>query len=120
MLTREEAIRGLEYIESVAYGWNLNGRTLGKPTEEIEDICAAAAHLLKKQEPRLLTSKDFFNSPIADAGGAIPCWKEAKSPTRRSGWAVIVYGKMLADKDVACYWTSKPTDAQREATPWPN
>lgn len=84
-------------------------------------IMRRAHEMLKAQEPRLLTSKDFSNSPITDTGGAIPCWKESKSPTRRSGWAVIVYGRWLADTENGSsrYWTSRPTDTQREATPWP-
>lgn len=45
----------------------------------------------------------------------------AVGKTRRSGWAVIVYGKMLADRDtgVARYWTAKPTEEQMRAEPWP-
>lgn len=68
---------------------------------------------------RLITEADFA-SPLADGGGAIPCWKEAKSPTRRSGWAVIVYGKWLNDTEGgwARYWTRQPTDQQRRAMPW--
>ena len=73
--------------------------------------------MMEAEEPRLLTEADF-QTDMADAGGAIPCWKESKSPTRRSGWAVIVYGKWLADKATARYWTGKPTDTQRKATPW--
>lgn len=69
------------------------------------------------QGARLVTEEDF-RSPLADDGTAIPCWKESRSPTRRSGWAVIVYGKWLADKPYARYWTSRPTDEQRRDTPW--
>lgn len=79
-----------------------------------------ALALLKAQTPRLLTAWDFLDNPDADAGGAIPCWKESKSPTRRSGWAVICYGKWLGDTEggTCRYWTGKPTEEQREATPW--
>ena len=77
-----------------------------------------ALKLLDEPEPARLVTTEDFQRPDADAGGAIPCWKEAKSPTRRSGWAVIVYGKWLADKATARYWTGKPTDAQREAAAW--
>ena len=77
-----------------------------------------ALQLLKGPEPpRLLQAADFQRSD-ADGGGAIPCWKEPKSPTRREGWAVIVYGKWLADNGTARYWTGKPSAAQKEATPW--
>lgn len=75
------------------------------------------AELLKAQEPRLLQAADFQRED-ADIGGGIPCWKETRSPTRRNGWAVIVYGKWLADAGIARYWTGKPTQAQMESTPW--
>lgn len=86
------------------------------PRTMLEDVRA----LLKAQTPRLLTAWDFVDNPDADVGGAIPCWKESKSPTRRSGWAVIVYGKWLGDTEggTCRYWTGKPSEEQREGTPW--
>ena len=79
-----------------------------------------ALALLKAQEPRLLTYDDF-HSGREDDSEAIPCWKEARKKTRRSGWAVIVYGKMLADRDtgVARYWTARPTEEQMQEEAWP-
>lgn len=85
--------------------------------QEAVEALDEAVQLLRIEAPRLLIVSDF-NAEDADNGGAIPCWKEAKSPTRRSGWAVICYGKWLADQGVARYWTGKPSDKQREATPW--
>lgn len=86
------------------------------PIQMIEDIRAE----LKEQEPRLLTYEDF-HSGHEDGGEAIPCWKEARQKTRRSGWAVIVYGKMLADREtgVARYWTARPTEEQMREEAWP-
>ena len=49
------------------------------PIQMIEDIRA----VLKRQEPRLVTYDDF-HSGREDGGEAIPCWKEARSKTRRS------------------------------------
>ena len=75
-----------------------------------------AIEALRAQEPRVIQAADFM-----DENGEyvpIPCWKEPKSPTRRAGWAVIVYGKWLADKGVCRYWTGRPTDEQREAAKW--
>ena len=72
--------------------------------------------LLIAQEPRLVQAADFQSDLAYD--GAIPCWKETKSPTRRNGWTAIVYGKWLADNGVARYWTGIPSDEKREATPW--
>lgn len=79
-----------------------------------------ALELLKAQEARLVTYEDF-HSGREDGGEAIPCWKEARSKTRRSGWAVIVYGKMLADQEtgVARYWTARPTEEQMREEAWP-
>ena len=87
------------------------------PIQMIEDI----REELKAQEPRLVTYDDF-HSGREDGGEAIPCWKEARSKTRRSGWAVIVYGKMLADREagVARYWTARPTEEQIREEAWPD
>lgn len=84
----------------------------------IAEVIDAARVLLVELKPRLLTDEDFMTD-LADSGGAIPCWKEPKSQTRREGWAVIVYGKWLADKPYARYWTTKPTDEQKKAEAWP-
>ena len=72
---------------------------------------------ITEKTPRLLQAADF-QSDDADNGGAIPCWKEPKSPTRREGWAVIVYGKWLADSGVARYWTGKPSEKQKMEVKW--
>lgn len=124
MIDKQKVIKGLECCIITPDFCRDDCPYIGKGDENDycdEKLFKDALALLKAQEPRLLTSMDFSNSPIADAGGAIPCWKESKSPTRRSGWAVIVYGRWLADteNDTSRYWTSRPTDAQREATPWP-
>lgn len=98
-------------LDALRFILNLNGNK-----DYVEALDDARA-LLKQEAPRLLIDEDFLTEN-ADAGGAIPCWKESKSPIRRSGWAVIVYGEWLADKARARYWTGKPTDTQREALPW--
>ena len=120
MMDREKVIKGLEelleqsrYNDSV--GWNPDC-----DTETLEDAIA----LLKAQEPRVMTAEDFENNPDVDHDGFLPAWIEY----RRDGdwdeywegqpdeWGVckadrIVYESMR-------YWTSRPTDEQREATPW--
>lgn len=72
---------------------------------------------LPARPARLVTPEDF-KSPLADDSGAIPAWKESRSPTRRSGWAVIVYGRWYQDRGQARYWTARPTDEQREGAAW--
>lgn len=111
MTYREEIVKGL--LEYQRAGWTgIN--------DYYRPYVAGALFLLKTQEPRLLTEADFQNNPNADGGGAIPCWKEPKSPTRREGWAVIVYGKWLADTSagIARYWAGKPSEKQKGAEPW--
>lgn len=75
--------------------------------------------LLAPQEARLVTREDFQQAPAYD--GVLPCWKESRSKTRRSGWAAIVYGKALQDMEmgVARYWTGVPTEEQRREMAWP-
>ncbi len=107
-MTREEIIKGLEVIlEETA---DMFYRST------IQDALA----LINGQKARLVTYEDF-HSGREDGGEAIPCWKEARSKTRRSGWAVIVYGKMLQDMEmgVARYWTARPTDEQMREEAWP-
>jgi len=120
-MTREEIIKGLgkigEFFRARADMAMGDGKMLllnwMKCAEE-------AAEAMKSQEARLLTYEDF-HSGREDGGEAIPCWKEARSKTRRSGWAVIVYGKMLADLEmgVARYWTARPTEEQMREMAWP-
>lgn len=92
----------------------------GPPGGARKLIEEASAVCLKGQESRLVTYEDF-HSGREDGGEAIPCWKEARKKTRRSGWAVIVYGKMLADLEtgVARYWTARPTEEQMREEAWP-
>ena len=75
--------------------------------------------LLKPVKPRLVTREDFQQPPAYD--GVLPCWKESRSKTRRSGWVAIVYGKALQDLEigVARYWTGVPTEEQRREMDWP-
>ena len=96
-------------------------RGQGDATEYCNDkIIKDVYTLLKAQEARLVTYDDF-HSGREDGGEAIPCWKESRKKTRRSGWAVIVYGKMLADLEtgVARYWTARPTEEQMREEAWP-
>lgn len=89
----------------------------GKVDMNYFHIVREAVQMEPETDERLLTTGDF-GSDLADDAGAVPCWKESRKPTRRSGWAVIVYGKWLADRGTARYWTKRPTEAQKAATPW--
>lgn len=92
--------------------------------EEEKQAIDKAIEALTAQEPRLMAENDFENNPDVDHDGFLPAWIEY----RRDGdwneywegqpdeWGVcradrLVYGSMR-------YWTSRPTDAQREKEPW--
>lgn len=120
-MTREEIIKGLGKIGDFFRARADMAVGDGKMMLLNWMKCAEeAAEAMKSQEARLITYEDF-HSGHEDGGEAIPCWKEARSKTRRSGWAVIVYGKMLADLEtgVARYWTARPTEQQMREEAWP-
>lgn len=104
---------------------------------ELKNAATEAAELLKAQEPRLLGLDEVRNLIN------IPRWAEyyvsvgSGEPAIQAGWALVQYEG--ADEEhfvdfatayglerwhVAVYgnrwrmWTSRPTDEQREATPW--
>lgn len=84
----------------------------------VQETAADAMDLLRGPGPaRLLTHEDF-HGPMADDGGALPAWKESRKPTHRSGWVSVVWGKALADKGTARYWTARPTEEQTRAEKW--
>ena len=109
-MTREQIVEGLmEYRQA---GWTgIN--------DYYRPYVSGALLLLKAQKPRLVTREDFQQPPAYD--GVLPCWKESRSKTRRSGWVAIVYGKALQDLEmgVARYWTGVPTEKQRREMDWP-
>ncbi len=81
----------------------------------VSALAADALALLKAQEPRLVTESDFDG---ADEYGYIPVWTEEKDGDMY--WECIPKAA-ITDPDgigVLRYWTSRPIDAQREATPW--
>lgn len=123
MTDKEKVLKGMEccMIAPGSCPEECPYRGQGDETEYCDEkIIKDVYTLLKAQEPRLVTYDDF-HSGREDGGGTIPCWKEARSKTRRSGWAVIVYGKMLADGEtgVARYWTARPTEEQMREVAWP-
>lgn len=85
-----------------------------KPGER-NPLMMDAIALLKAQEPRLITQDEFFNHPDRSAQGCLPLWYEEKSG--KQGWCFVYY---LAENpgEEKRYWTSRPTNEQREAAPW--
>ena len=88
----------------------------GGVTECCHDLMADALALLKEQEPRLITEADFEN---ADAYGYLPAWVEDKDDNEIICDCITKYAITEPDEDYHYrYWTSRPTDEQREVIPW--
>lgn len=77
------------------------------PVSMLKDILA----LLKAQEPRLVVKEDFVN---ADRCGYLPVYVEDRDGDMY--WDCIT-DAALGDT-VSRFWTTKPTDEQREAVKW--
>ena len=103
MLDREMVIEGFEM--SYRYS-NVDENNTLVPQQLVLDALA----LLKAQEPRLVTEKDFEN---ADAYGYIPAWCETKDDLYCE---CIMVGAL--EEEGCRYWTSKPTKEQMEALKW--
>ena len=82
-----------------------------------------AISLMKAQEPRVMTLQDWE----ADHVAKMPVWVEWRESAKgecadygkADGWAVLNVDEFI---DVVYFggrcWTSRPTDEQREVTPW--
>ena len=109
--------RIIDAHELIIEAKKIQGKLYAESYDEIlsfDDLVQLAERLSRPKAARLVTAEDF---ETAD-DGALPCWKESKKSTRRCGWDVIVFGKWLADKGTARYWTAKPTEEQRRETEW--
>lgn len=89
----------------------------GWPIDRRADNCP-----IQTQEPRLVEITDFDN---ADNDGRLPVWVEYRRDgewdefweNQNDEWAIIDKDYALNCEGHRC-WTSRPTDKQREATPW--
>lgn len=73
-----------------------------------------AIDLLQMQEPHIITEADFEK---ADAFGAIPAWVEyLPAIPGEPQWVIIT--KSALDHTMKRYWSSEPTDEQRQAVKW--
>lgn len=127
MIDREKVIKGLEHelqnrgkcghychdgIETVSCEYDKDGLC-------IQHWGNDALALLKAQEPRVMTPQDFDGNPMKDQYGNLPCWLESREPLVASNWCRwneddFIRPMMRNFRP----WTSRPTDEQREATPW--
>lgn len=79
---------------------------------------------LKAQEPHIVTIADYKNNPNVDKDGNLAVWRESRHfngvAYHEDGWIVLNRDRVEGwfNREVIRFWTSRPTDAQREATAW--
>jgi hypothetical protein len=78
---------------------------------------ARIAELEAAQTARIVEPKDFENNPDLDDTGHLNVLEEYKDGIR-CGWNTINVNEASTFRDIKRYWTQRPTDDQREATPW--
>lgn len=131
MTDREKVIKGLRCC---AYGCRAECPYFDIVDGCVGVLCADALALLKAQEPRVMTLEEledwddpvFFETfetdmyyvlienvePTAGMDGEFVFVNVVPGEHHRRIWGGEHYGRIWR-----C-WTSRPTDAQREATPW--
>ena len=117
---REKIIFGLKCLTNEdPYMSRISCKKKKCPYAETEtDNCAPAIwrdalDLLKKQEPHLLTMEDFVR---ADHYGYLAAWTEERNGSQF--WKLITIRALECDKKRMRYWSSRPTNEQREEMKW--
>lgn len=122
---RERVIKELECIRDWSQ-FAVNKRWLvAGATEKMVKYAEDALKLLKAQEPRLITEEDFEDKTMVDDACGLPVWVEYRRDDEwgeyledtSDEWAIVYKQHYRTDKSMR-YWTSRPTDEQRENTPW--
>lgn len=121
-MTREDAVKHLENMKWLK-GYD-NTTIDGVPLGSVID---GIIGLLKAQEPKVMTLEYFDNSPDKDSKGCLVAWVEYRRNEEWAEywedtcdeWSVIRRDDFYSGESYR-FWTSRPTDAQREAVPWNN
>ncbi len=127
MVNRENVLKGLECCmsEHICRGCPYREKDECKVggyyySRAVEDAIA----LLKEQEPHVITIADYKNNPNVDKDGNLAVWRESRHfngiAYHEDGWVVLNRDRVEGwfNTEVIRFWTSRPTDEQREATPW--
>lgn len=83
-----------------------------------------ALALLKAQDPRVVTLDDYENNPNVDKDGNLAVWRESRHfpgiAYHEDGWVVLNRNRVEGwfNSEAIRFWTSRPTDEQREAVKW--
>lgn len=103
-MTREEAISKLNELIECTVDRGM-----------IDDICYEVIEFLKAQEPRVLSLAEYKAIAEKPRKYRDPVWEEWRYI--KGGWKIPQRAYCGYGTDWRC-WTSRPTDAQREAIPW--
>lgn len=122
MMNREKIIKGLEMHEKKRTGVGCLECPYAEAEGGTDDWCIRGLHrdilaLLKEQEARVVTTADFENNPNLDDSYHLNVWEEYRDGTR-CGWNTININDVITFTDIHRYWTSRPTDKQRQAVKW--
>lgn len=123
----EKVIKGLECC--VAYDYKCNdcpyqddgGAEDGCYSDELK---ADALALLKAQEPHIVTIADYENNPNVDKDENLAVWRESRHLNgiayHNDGWVILNRNRVEGwfNSEMIRFWTSCPTEAEREAVKW--
>ena len=115
-MTREEAINKLEHLINSPVG-----------REEIDETCYEVMKYLSAQEPRVMAATEAYTADCVyiEFGGVIT--PAIRTSNERNGYRESYFATQQLGGDWMRWddygitwrcWTSRPTDAQREVTPW--
>ena len=88
------------------------------------EVKLSVNHWLKAQEPHIVTIADYENNTIVDKDGNLAVWRESRHLNgiayHNDGWVILNRDRVEGwfNSEMVRFWTSRPTDEQREATPW--
>lgn len=120
MTEREKVIKGLElcgYQEGMPQcdSCPYDGKQCWKRLK------TDALALLKAQEPHIVTIADYENNPNVDKDGNLAVWRESRHLNgiayHNDGWVILNRNRVEGwfNSEMIRFWTSRPTDEQREA-----
>lgn len=119
MTKREQVISGLECAIDENHGdfKNCHSCAYRKDIDHFQYVCdgdRCCADAIELLLPHIITEADFDN---ADEYGYIPAWVEDKETNELYADCIT---KVTLRTDGYRYWSDKPTNEQRENTPWEN
>lgn len=126
-MDRDKVIKGLEYHSDPVYGCDVCPYTATDGDEDCgwRELCKDALALLKEQEPRVLILDEVLQDDRllwvewigCNCGGLSPTASKCNGDFSVAFHNGEVHPIGLYGKQWRC-WDRKPTDEQREGTPW--